>query len=135
MTKKEKKIIERLVTGDMTREEVKEAYMLDEDELHALEDNQECQHYKEECVQIQKDTLLGDLSKLTKKIIHVIDQTAEAAPPKDLLDMLLKLLDRAEKLGIPLNENNKKNSAETSILEDSDLREILKNYIRDLDEK
>ncbi len=136
MHEKEKnEIIELIANGELSREEILEQYDLDPATLDSLESSPECQQYKQMYLEETTKSLIENLAQLTNKLIESIQKTAEKIPPKESLDMLLKLLEKAEKLGIPLLNTGDEHNNDISLLEDEELKEVLTRHLMNKDDK
>jgi hypothetical protein len=71
--------------------------------------------------------LLENLTDLTNRLISTIKCTIDTIPPKEALEMILKLIEKAKKIGLPILDEQQPGKLAT--LSSSELEIILKNYI------
>jgi len=135
MEQKKEEILKLLAEGKVTRKYITDNYVIDGETLDRWEQSGECEEYRQSYLNKQKMNIIENLSLLTNKLIKSIEKTADDIPPKESLEMLLKLLEKAEKLGLPILDYESDDEADISLLNDTELKDILKKYFAKKDKK
>jgi transcriptional regulator with XRE-family HTH domain len=136
MNKKKILAIQFLLEGYLTKREIAEKLGIDSSTLRRWEQEPEFKKHKEQCLIQIKESVIKDITLLAEKLINSISRSAENIPPKESLEMLLKIIEKGDKLGLSLvNLEESEKKEDFSTLSDEDLKNALNEYLKDSDKK
>lgn len=122
--------IRLLLEGNLSKKEIAGMLKIDVSTLHRWEQEPEFRKHMEQCIAAIKESITKNLTILAERLLESISRSAGELPPKESLELLLKILDKGEKLGFSLitaADKNKKD--DLAGLTDKELKETIIRYL------
>ena len=132
MNKKKMTALRLLLEGNLSKKEIAAILKIDVSTLHRWEQEPEFRKQMEQCISDVRESITKNLTILAERLLESISKTAGELPAKESLELLLKILDKGEKLGFSLISTADKNKKEN--LDGFSDKELKETIIRYLDE-
>jgi len=132
MNKKKMTALRLLLEGNLSKKEIAAILKIDVSTLHRWEQEPEFRKQMEQCISDVRESITKNLTILAERLLESISKTAGELPAKESLELLLKILDKGEKLGFSLISTADKNKKDN--LDGFSDKELKETIIRYLDE-
>jgi len=133
MNNKKLMALQLILEGKLSKKEIADKIDVTTATIRRWEQEPEFQEHRKRCTEKIRESILNNLTLLAERLIEAIYHSADEIPPKESLDMLLKLLEKGDQIGLKLTE--KVQTDEISMLSDDELKGIIRQYINENGEK
>lgn len=130
MNKKKMMALQMLIEGNLNKKEIASKLNIDVSTLHRWEQEDEFKKHMEQCVAAVRDSITKNLTLLAERLLESISKSAGELPPKESLELLLKILDKGDRLGLCLLANTERqHNDDITGLTDNELKETIMRYL------
>jgi hypothetical protein len=129
MNKKKMMALQLLIEGTLNKKEISNRLNIDVSTLHRWEQESEFKKHMEQCIAAVRESISKNLTLLAERLLESISKSASELPPKESLELLLKILDKGDRLGLCLLANTERQSNDVTSLTDNELKETIMRYL------
>lgn len=130
MNKKKMMALQMLIEGNLNKKEIASKLNIDVSTLHRWEQEDEFKKHMEQCVAAVRESITKNLTLLAERLLESISKSAGELPPKESLELLLKILDKGDRLGLCLLANTERqHNDDITGLTDNELKETIMRYL------
>lgn len=130
MNKKKMTALRLLLEGNLNKKEIAGMLNIDVSTLHRWEQEPEFRKHMEQCICAVRESITKNLTILAERLLESISKNAGELPAKESLELLLKILDKGEKLGFSLlSVADKENHRNLDAFTDKELRSTIIRYL------
>lgn len=121
-----------LLEGNLNKKEIAGKLNIDVSTLHRWEQEPDFKMQMERCINAVRESITKNITILAERLIESISKTAAELPPKESLELLLKILDKGEKLGLSFPASSEKTDKyDMENLTDVELRGKIRRYLEE----
>jgi hypothetical protein len=129
MNKKKMMALQLLIEGNLNKKEISSRLNIDVSTLHRWEQESEFKKHMEQCIAAVRESITKNLTLLAERLLESISKSASELPPKESLELLLKILDKGDRLGLCLLTKTERQNDDVTCLTDNELKETIMRYL------